>query len=325
MMLRLLTCLTLLTILSNSAPLRAEYDPLKVDSTTRETQDFTIADSTRSREIPIRVYLPKEPKPAPVVLFSHGLGGARTNNAYLGQHWAQRGYIAVFLQHAGSDENVWREARLGERLSTLREAASPKNFLLRNEDVRVTLDQLDQWNTDKTHPLSGRLDLKHVGMSGHSFGAVTTQAVSGQTPVIGKGFTDDRIRAAVMMSPSGPRRGDPQKAFGGVKIPWMLLTGTEDDSPIGDTTPESRLEVFPGLPPGGKYELVLNGAQHSAFSERGLQGDRKKRNPNHHRAILAMTTTFWDAYLNDDAAAKAWLDGPEAKSVLEKEDRWQRK
>jgi predicted dienelactone hydrolase len=30
--------------------------------------------------------------------------------------------------------------------------------------------------------LRGRLDLSHVGMSGHSFGAVTTQCLSGQKP-----------------------------------------------------------------------------------------------------------------------------------------------
>ena len=44
------------------------------------------------------------------------------------------------------------------------------------------------------HALAGRLDLSKVGMSGHSFGAVTTQAISGQTTRWGKElFTDSRI------------------------------------------------------------------------------------------------------------------------------------
>ena len=46
---------------------------------------------------------------------------------------------------------------------------------------------------------------------------------------------------------------------------------------------------------------------------------------NHHRAILAVTTDFWDAYLRDDAAARKWLDGEEVRGVLETNDRWQRK
>jgi hypothetical protein len=43
------------------------------------------------------------------------------------------------------------------------------------------------------------------------------------------------------------------------------------------------------------------------------------------RAILALSTAFWDAWLRDDAAAKAWLDGNGPTTVLEKQDRWQRK
>ena len=88
---------------------------------------------------------------------------------------------------------------------------------------------------------------------------------------------------------------------------------------------KSRLAVFPALPPGGKYELVLDRAEHSVFTDRPLPGDTEKRNPNHHRVILALSTAFWDAYLRDDAAAKAWLDGDGPRSVLEKDDRWQRK
>lgn len=44
----------------------------------------------------------------------------------------------------------------------------------------------------------------------------------------------------------------------------------------------SRLSVYPTLPPGGKYELVLDGAEHSAFTDRALPGETEKRSPNHH-------------------------------------------
>ncbi|MEO0016745.1 MAG: hypothetical protein RLZZ522_28, partial [Verrucomicrobiota bacterium] len=36
-------------------------------------------------------------------------------------------------------------------------------------------------------------------------------------------------------------------------------------------------------------------------------------------------TAFWDAHLNQDAAAATWLDGPGPRSVMEPDDRWQRK
>ena len=239
------------------------------------------------------------------MLFSHGLGGTREGNAYLGQHWSGRGYTVVFLQHPGSDDTVWKDQPLAKRMAAMDQAASAKNFLLRAQDVRRVLDQLDLWNKEKGHALAGRLDLTRVGMSGHSFGAVTTQAVSGQSvPFGGQRYTDPRIRAAIALSPSSPRRGDPATAFGAVKIPWLLMTGTLDTALIGDADVASRLRVYPNLPATiDKYELVLNGAEHSAFTDRALPGDRAPRNPNHHRAILAISTAFWDTYLRDDAAA----------------------
>lgn len=303
------------------------YDPLAVaDGNGARPLDMVVKDEGRGREIPLRVYLPTQTAPQPVVLFSHGLGGSREGSAYLGKHWAARGYVAVFLQHPGSDTSVWRGKPIAERMSAMRQAAGPADFLLRVKDVPAVLDQLQRWNQADRHPLAGRLDMNRVGMSGHSFGAVTTQAVSGQSAMGGLiSFTDPRIRAAVVMSPSCPRRGDPQQAFGAVKIPWMLMTGTKDIAPIGDADMTSRLGVFPALPPGAKYELVLDRAEHSAFTDRALPGDAEKRNPNHHRLTLALSTAFWDAWLRGDAAAKAWLDGDGPRSLMEENDRWQKK
>ncbi len=160
----------------------AGYDPLAVDpNVSIQTLDLTVHDANRDRDIPVLVYLPPSEARTPVVLFSHGLGGSRTGNAFLGQHWAKRGYLTVFLQHPGSDIDVWRNKRPLRRMAALRQAANVQNFLLRAADVRAALDQLATWNADDAHPLHGRADMDHVGMSGHSFGALTTQAVSGQT------------------------------------------------------------------------------------------------------------------------------------------------
>ncbi len=103
------------------------------------------------------------------------------------------------------------------------------------------------------------------------------------------------------------------------------MTGTKDDAPIGDQDAASRLLVFPVLPPGSKYQLVLNNAEHSVFTDRALPGDKEQRNPKHHPAILAITTAFWDAYLRSDPHARAWLDGPGPRSVLEEADQWSTK
>ncbi len=305
----------------------AAYDPLAVPAGfSPEVLDPTMHDAKRKRDLPVRVYLPRVSSPAPVLLFSHGLGGSREGNTYLGKHWAARGYVVVFIQHPGSDAEVWQDTPRSERMAAMNAAASGQNFLLRARDIPAVLDQLERWTADEKSKLYRRMDLSRVGMSGHSFGAITTQAVSGQHfPLVGPLATDQRIKAAVMFSPSSPRRGTAEDAFGRVAIPWLLMTGTKDVAAIGGISLESRLEVFPSLPPASKYELVLDGAEHSAFSEGALPTDKETRNPNHHRAILALSTAFWDAYLQGDRHAKAWLSGSGPRSVLEEKDRWQSK
>jgi len=302
----------------------AAYDPLAIDTRAITSQDMTVHDNSRNRDIPLRIYLPAAHAQAPLILFSHGLGGSKAGSRFLGEHWAARGYVAVFLQHPGSDDSVWRNEVLGERMQAMKNAASLDNFLLRVQDVHAVLDQLELWNNSGTNGLAGRLDLKRVGMSGHSFGAVTTEAVSGESlPVGGKKFNDSRIKAAVILSPSAPRAGNADQAFGNVKIPWLLMTGTKDLAPIGNIDLTSRMTVYPALHGAPKYEVVLNNAEHSVFTDRGLPGDHEPRNPNHHRVISALSTAFWDAYLRDDPQAVAWLNGSGPRLVMEPQDQWQ--
>lgn len=312
-------------LLSLALGLQSSYDPVKISAYQPTSKDLSVHDNQRNRDIPVRVYLPESKSPAPVVLFSHGLGGSREGNRFTSAHWASRGYVVVVVQHPGSDDSVWKGTRLAGRMAAMKAAVSSKNFLLRVRDIPAVIDQLTKWTGDSRHSLSGRIDITRLGMSGHSFGAVTTQAVSGQSyGPLGTAYTDSRIKAALAFSPNNPTPTGGDHTFGSVKIPWLLMTGTKDTAAIGGATVESRLGVYPNLPKSiDSYELVLFDAEHSAFTDRALPGDREPRNPNHHKVILALSTAFWDAYLRGDAAAKAWLRGPGAKSILEPKDRWQ--
>ena len=323
----LLTCFVLL-VTQYIFPIQQNYNPLLVQSDFKvNTIDLTVHDDSRHREIPIRVYLPNVDSPAPVILFSPGLGGSREMYIYLGKHWSARGYVCVVLQHPGSDDSVWKDKAPLQRLLALKKAVSVNNFLLRAEDVSVVIDKLEEWNKNSQNSLYNKMDLNKIGMAGHSFGAVTTQAVSGEVFQNGKiSFNDKRIKAAIAMSPSEASKGNkPETAFGKVNIPWMLMTGSKDVAPVGNQTAESRLQVFPFLPAGDKYELVLFNAEHSAFTDRTLPGDKQQRNPNHHKVILALSTAFWDTYLKGDNLAKEWLAGSGPSSILEKDDQWKMK
>ncbi len=300
----------------------ADYDPLSLNqNSVIEVLELEVAYGRDDRVVPLRIYLPEGPGPRPTILFSHGLGGSNRGSRYLGEHWAGRGYMAVFLQHPGSDETIWRDRAPRDRIAALNEAANGRNMRARFRDVPAVLDALESWNGEQTHLLFDRMDLCRVGMAGHSFGAVTTQGVSGMQQRGLARFTDDRIKAALVLSPSTPQWSKADEAVGAVGIPWMLMTGTHDLSGVGSQDMASRLAVYPALPPGDKYELVLDGGEHHAFTD----GDKRSRNPNHHPLILALSTAFWDAYLKNDDAALAWLQGHGVRAKLGPGDRWQMK
>lgn len=303
----------------------ARYDPLQVTASATQSITFTMLDSARNREIPLLVFLPESPAPAPVILFSHGLGGTYETAVYLGEHWSARGYVAVFMQHPGSDATILEGVPASQILSVMQAAASAGNLVARIDDVSAIIDQLEIWNADSSHALGLRLDLNHIGMSGHSFGARTTQITSGEiVPWISTPTRDPRIKAAMPLSASVTSITTASALLGAVDIPWLIMTGTLDESVINDTTVAERLAVFPALPPGNKYELVLFEGEHHAFTDRPVSALQNPRNPAHHPAIKAISTAFWDSYLRGDVSARQWLENT-ARSVLSSGDSWQLK
>ena len=310
----------------SSIPLTVEFEdyrPLQNARTTTEIITTEFIDESRDRDIPLLIYLPESELPRPVILFSHGLAGSRNAAGYLGEHWSSRGYIGVFMQHRGSDSSILQGVPADQILTVLNGAASAANSIARIEDVGAVIDQLGIWNEDSDNPLYGRLDLDRIGMSGHSFGARTTQAVSGEDiTFIGPDTRDRRVKAALPLSPSSPTGQDLEQIFSGADIPWLVMTGTLDAAIVGNATIEDRLAVFPALPPGAKYELVFWEGEHHAFSDGLLRADQNPRNPNHHPAIMSLSTAFWDAWLLGYPDARNWLDGEGARSVLEPMDSW---
>jgi predicted dienelactone hydrolase len=265
-------------------------------------------DSSRSRPVPVKVYYPKTGKgPFPVIVFSHGLGGSRENYEYIGRHWASHGYVSVHVQHLGSDDAVWRGSANPAR-DMARAAADPHNALARPLDVTFVLNQIEKLNRTAS-PFKGRLNLKAMGMAGHSFGAWTTLAVAGQ--VFGRArelsLADPRVKAGIDMSPPVPGNGqDLDRAYGGIKIPILHMTGTLDDSPIGDTQAGERRIPFDHIRGVDQYLVTFEGGDHMIFSGRARREPQPK-DELFQELIRAGSVAFWDAYLKGDARAKDWL------------------
>jgi predicted dienelactone hydrolase len=272
---------------------------------------YTWKDAKRQREVPVKIYYPAQgPGPFPVIIFSHGLGGSREGYAYLGRHWANHGFVSVHLQHLGSDRAVWENSWC--KLLALRQAAhNLQNSLNRPLDVSFAIDQMDKLNQSKG-PFQGRLDLSRVGAAGHSFGAYTTMAVAGQ--VFGRpggreiSLADPRIKAAIPMSTPVPRKkGNLTQAYGKIAIPCLHMTGTRDDSPIGETRAAERRMPFDYSNGSDQYLVTFQNGDHMIFSDHKRLLSRGDQDARFHDLIRLSTTAFWDTYLKGEAAARNWL------------------
>lgn len=281
-------------------------------------------DTKRSRQIPVKYYLPssfdKATTPYPVVIFSHGLGGSREAAVYLGDYLCKHGYVGVFIQHPGSDESFWKpdlqkegsaldKAKLMSKFKT--QVANPMHAVNRAQDVHFIVDRLEQLN--RTNPqFKNKLDLNKIAIAGHSYGSWTALTASGQRMVTPFGreieSTEPRIKAAIYLSPTSPRKNvDPSVVFGKIQIPGLHLTGTLDDSPVNDGKAEDRRIAFDNISKSDQYLVILNGADHMVFNGRA----RKTFNPNdikHQKVVQETTLHFLDAYLKNDNEAKKWLN-----------------
>ncbi len=278
-------------------------------------------DAARDRVVPVKIYAPTESKdPLPILVMSHGLGGSREALSYLGQYWAAHGYFCIVLQHAGSDESLYKGVPLREGIENLKAAMTLEQLQQRCRDVSFAIDELARLNADKTSPLFGRLDLDRIAMAGHSFGAVTTQFVCGEFAGAGGNLLrldDPRIKAGIALSPSPPSIGDAKTAFAGIHIPMSFWTGTADTSPITpEMTAERRLEPFAAMSHADAYLVVIEGGTHMLFggAARGLRSPTRQQ-----QADLALiqqgTTAFLDAYLKGDADALHWLQTEQATAL----------
>lgn len=269
-------------------------------------------DAARHRALPVKAYAPRGARgDLPVVFFSHGLGGSREGGKEWGEHWASHGYLAIHLQHPGSDEAVWKGAGMGA-MKALRGAASAEQLQARADDIRFALDELARRKRAGEAPLAAA-DLDRIGLAGHSFGAVTTLGAGGQSyprsPLGASPFRDERIKAIVALSPNGREKtGDLDRQFGAIRIPALMITGTKDGDILGDgTTPEDRRKPYEHMKGPDKYLAVFEGGDHMVFG-----GHMVRRTPTStDRAIQsgtrAITVAFWNAYLRGDGDAKAWL------------------
>jgi predicted dienelactone hydrolase len=273
------------------------------------TFDLDWADGARQRPVPVRLYLPataSAARPAPMVVFSHGIGGSRRSYSYLGSHFAAEGFACLHLQHVGSDRGLWTGGSPLALVGRLQGAAQESEAIARVHDLRFALSEA----------LGGEfgalLDGQRVVAAGHSYGANTTLLASGAQVVRGGrplDLRDPRIRAAIVIS-APPFYGESALAsiLGPVRVPSLHVSATEDVIRIPGyySGPEDRVAVFDAIGSPRKTLALFTGGSHSMFTDRAGTGGLVL-NGQVKTATKELGTAFLRQVLEgDDTALRTW-------------------
>jgi dienelactone hydrolase len=280
-----------------------QYSPASGPYKVVTVDNIALHDLARNKYIPIKIYYPDGVGPFPVIIFSHGALASKDNYSAFGQFWASSGYVSIHPSHA--DSLVDSHFR-----GSLRDAISDSHaWPNRPEDISFIIDSLA--HVEKFAPqLVGKLDLRHIGVGGHSFGAYTAGLIAGTTILLpGKSepqsFADKRVSAVVMLSPQGEGiMGLTAHSWDAFRLPMLLMFGSRDFGPFGQE-PVWRSEAFEKAPAGNKYEVELEGGTHMGFAAPFSGGGHRVEV---FQCAELETLAFWDAYLRQDPKARQYVE-----------------
>ncbi|AOY80501.2 alpha/beta hydrolase [Moorena producens JHB] len=240
----------------------------------------------------VALYLPQgNPKPAPLVVMSHGFASDRNHFTYLAEHLASHGIAVAVPEHVGSNVEYSQAVLQG-----LANGINPVEFIERPLDIRYVLDELE--DLSKSDPnFANQLNLEQVGVIGHSFGGYTALAVAGaeindlrlrqvcpdqdptfnlsvllqclanRLPPFNYNLRDPRVKAVIAVNPITSTALGPG-SLGKIQVPVMIMAGSHDI--VAPTVPE-QIHPFIWLNTPEKYLAMIVDGNH--FSTSGASGD----------------------------------------------------
>ena len=241
----------------------------------------------------------------PVILFSHGWGGFRTQSTYLMQELASQGFVVLSIDHSyGNVTTVFPDGTvIPHDPNTLPEDDLPTEEYDRRVNVLGTqwaadnafvLDMLENWHRGTIESvLTGKLDFTRVGVMGHSTGGGAMVEFCAQ---------DTRCDAALLLDGWLPPVS-PEVRAAGLSQPVIFM--------YSELWPSTRNnELFSTLyaaSTNDAYEIRIAGTDHYDFSDlpalsplastlglKGpLSGDRVTE------IVSGYTVAFFNTYLNE--------------------------
>ncbi|MBD2260450.1 alpha/beta hydrolase [Pseudanabaena sp. FACHB-2040] len=243
-------------------------------------------DELRQRRILVDFYQPLTTSPAPVIVFSHGLAASRTDLIELAEHLASHGFAVAVVEHPNSNTEQVQNLLRG----LAREVTEPSEFIERPRDITFLLDELQTRN--QFGPRRNRLNLRQIGVVGHSFGGYTALALVGasidftnlnhicsqtqfslnmanvslllqcsalQLPNVDYELQDERIQAAFVFNPIGSALFG-EEGLKHLSTPLLIVAGSDDwvAPPLLE-----QICPFTWLDSSDKYLALIQGGGHS--------------------------------------------------------------
>ncbi len=239
------------------------------------------------RTLVTTVWFPRGvPGSHPLVLYSHGYFGARSDGTYLAEWLARRGYVV-----AAPDHPLTR--RWTARGKTIGDVANQPG------DLTFLIDRVLAWD-ERERPFDGAIDPRRIGVMGHSLGGMTA-TLAAYHPRL----RDERIRAVVSLA--GPMTIFGARFFAGAPVPFLMLAGDQDVVIDYATNAPLVLERVPH----GRL-VTIHGGNHVGFTDESTGILRALPNADTEACWLLS----WTLDLQRGRDTLAALGGPDAGLVV---------
>jgi predicted dienelactone hydrolase len=224
--------------------------------------------------------------PYPVVLFSHGSCGVPTQSTFLTALLATHGFVVVAPPHPG---NTFEEFPACGTLP-----AQLESFRERPQDMVFVLDRILDADLDPGSDFFALIDETRIGISGHSFGGLTTHLTQAIEP---------RIIAALPMAAAAT-------ATSVLTVPSLSILGQVDSVVSND-----RIRAAYARSSAPKWLVEIADAGHYAFSNFCFPAS--DCNPpvtltqaEAHDAVLRYAVPFLQVHVRGDPAWSPLLVAP---------------
>ncbi len=278
----------------------AQQGPHEVAS----TKTLSLPQSDSSLELSL--YYPQKGEGYPLLLFSHGNWSDRHSYDRLIHHWVSHGYVVIATDHAdccSPVKGIFNSLRYGQ-LGLINRRVAELHRLLEGVPELESLHP----------PFQGKTDTDRVAAVGHSFGAFSAQQMGGASALDTETgeyayLPVQAIDAVVAISPPGPMFDTiTAESWRGLKAPTLITTGTWDVQKGFWEDYRLHLMSFDNSPPGNKYALVTQGADHYLGN---LICRTQRDHPPQEDALTMVkiaTTAFLDVQLKGLSEAQRILD-----------------